>query len=182
LEIALAEVRNPEQLRVALDAALPPGLDVLTVVEAEGPGLPDRIDAGSWVIRLPGVDPARAAEAVEAVLAAPEIPMEKVTKSGRKTVDVRAALVRIEAGPPPGPTPAAVSQLSDPGDCAILGLVVRQTTPAVRPDDVMAAFRAVAGLEAPVPPEVTRLAQGRLTAEGSLVDPLDVADGARPVG
>src|SRR4051795_5508867 len=45
LEIGLAEPRDPEDLRVALDAALPPGLDILEVVVA-GPGsLPERIQA-----------------------------------------------------------------------------------------------------------------------------------------
>src|SRR5919205_2194483 len=34
LEIALAAHRSPERLREALDAALPPGLDVLEIVEA----------------------------------------------------------------------------------------------------------------------------------------------------
>jgi hypothetical protein len=31
----------------------------------------------------------------------------------------------------------------------------------------------VADLEPPVPPRATRLAQGRLTAQGEIVDPLD---------
>jgi radical SAM-linked protein len=193
LEIALAERRDPDELRAGLDAALPPGLDVLSVIEAEGTSLPDRIDAGTWRIRLAGVTPAEAERAVEAFLAAETAPVEKSTKSGRKTVDVRAAVVSVLVeglssghddlvGDLPDTT-SAVSQ-ADAGEvCAILSLVVQQTTPAVRPDDVMAAFRTVAGLEPPVPPEVTRLGQGRLAADGSMVDPLGpVRDGAGPVG
>jgi hypothetical protein len=57
--------------------------------------------------------------------------------------------------------------------CAILDLVVRQVTPTVRPDDVLSGLRVVADLEPPVPPRATRLAQGRLTAQGEIVDPLD---------
>jgi hypothetical protein len=56
--------------------------------------------------------------------------------------------------------------------CAILDLVVRQVTPAVRPDDVLAALRAVADLVPAVPPRATRLAQGRLDDRGRFADPL----------
>jgi radical SAM-linked protein len=194
LEIGLAERRDPEQVRLALDAALPPGLDVLTCVEGSGPALADRIDASEWAVRLPGVTRERAQHAVEALLAAPSAPVEKLTKSGRKTVDVRAAVVSA-AVLDPAASGSVVSQIALGRDCAILGLVVQQTTPAVRPDDVLAAFRTVAGLEPQVPPEVTRLGQGRLVQDGlvddtvltndtvSIDDPLAaVQDGARPVG
>ena len=53
-----------------LDASLPPGLDVLDVVEARARSLADRLEASEWEMRLPGVDPADAGEAVEAFLAA----------------------------------------------------------------------------------------------------------------
>jgi hypothetical protein len=48
-------------------------------------------------------------------------------------------------------------------------MVVRHTTPAVRPDDILAALNRVAGLALPAPPLVTRLAQG----------PLETADRGR---
>lgn len=50
--------------------------------------------------------------------------------------------------------------------------VVRQVTPAVRPDDVLAGLRVVADLVPPVPARVTRLAQGTLTPHGEIADPL----------
>src|SRR6266542_2964166 len=56
LEIALAERRDAERLREALDASLPPGLDVLEVVEVRTPSLAVRLDASVWEIRLPGVE------------------------------------------------------------------------------------------------------------------------------
>jgi hypothetical protein len=60
--------------------------------------------------------------------------------------------------------------------CAIIRAVVRHTTPAVRPDDILTALRAIAGLEPPAPPLVTRLAQGPLAHEvAAVTDPL-VAD------
>ena len=45
----------------------------------------------------------------------------------------------------------------------------------MRPDDVLSGLRVVADLEPPVPPRATRLAQGMLTAQDVIVDPL-VAD------
>ncbi|MGZ6764581.1 MAG: hypothetical protein ACXVEH_14440, partial [Nocardioides sp.] len=67
-------------------------------------------------------------------------------------------------------------------DCAILRVVVRHTTPAVRPDDVLTALRAVSALAPPTPPLVTRLAQGPLhTATAGVADPLaadEYVDGA----
>ncbi|MFI9610819.1 TIGR03936 family radical SAM-associated protein [Streptomyces sp. NPDC052023] len=57
--------------------------------------------------------------------------------------------------------------------CAILRLVVRHVTPAVRPDDVLSGLRAVADLAPPVPAAVTRLAQGLFDEEtGTVTDPL----------
>jgi hypothetical protein len=45
--------------------------------------------------------------------------------------------------------------------------------PAVRPDDVLVALHEVADLVPPVPPMVTRLAQGPLDiATGDVADPL----------
>ena len=68
---------------------------------------------------------------------------------------------------------------SEPADrptdqpCAILRLVVRHVTPAVRPDDVLSGLRAVADLAPPVPAAVTRLAQGLFDEEtGTVTDPL----------
>jgi hypothetical protein len=52
-------------------------------------------------------------------------------------------------------------------------MVVRHTTPSVRPDDILTALRAVTALAPPVPPLVTRLAQGPLhDATAGVADPL----------
>ena len=67
----------------------------------------------------------------------------------------------------------AVSGPADGPTCAILTVVVRHLTPAVRPDDVLAALRGIADLVPPSPPQVTRLAQGLLADDGRLEDPLD---------
>ncbi|MBX7265660.1 TIGR03936 family radical SAM-associated protein [Micromonospora sp. Llam7] len=168
LEIGLREPVEPEQLRAALDAALSPGLDVLDAVVASGTGLADRIEASHWRIELPQLDPDGVAKAVEVFTAADEVLVERMTKQGRRTFDARAAVISIDALVPTA-TPSG-----DPAvPCAILELVVRQVTPSVRPDDVLSGLRVVAGLEPPVAPKVIRLAQGTLTAQGAIVDPLD---------
>ena len=83
--------------------------------------------------------------------------MQRLTKSGMRTFDARGPVLRADA---------AVAEVEQ-GPCAILDLVVRHVTPAVRPDDVLAALRLVADLVPPVPPRVTRLAQGPLVADAS---------------
>ncbi|GLY18231.1 TIGR03936 family radical SAM-associated protein [Kineosporia rhizophila] len=174
IEISLAERREPQAIRDSLNEALPDGLDIIDVVEA-GPGLlADRLQASVWQIELfanqPGEQAAADNEAqvrdvVERFLAAERVEVQRMTKNGLRTFDAREAVLRIQVEP---------SVTSRPGNgCAILSLVVRHNTPAVRPDDVLSAFRAVADFAPPSPPRVTRLAQGLLDeADGSVTDPL----------
>jgi len=169
LEIGLRERVDVAQLARALDAALSPGLDVLDAVEAPtGGSLADRIDAGSWAVELPGVDADTARRAVAAFLAADEVPVERLTKQGRRTFDARGPVASLAVRHPA--TDGVPSEVAA-APCAILDLVVRQVTPTVRPDDVLSGLRVVAGLEPPSPPRATRLAQGTLTTEGEIVDP-----------
>jgi radical SAM-linked protein len=190
LEIGLARRCDPAAVAAALDAALPEGLDVVAVVEASGAGLAERIVASWWELSLPGVSVDSATAAVEALLAADQAPVERTTKDGRRVVDARAviALLQVRGAadgsaptgsdcPPPRETPTGASTDGDDhdGDCAIIDLVARHVTPAVRPDDVLTALRRVGHLSTPVTPIVTRLAQGRLVAPprtaGAPVDP-----------
>ena len=207
VEIGLTEDLDPAAVAREVDAVLPEGLSVLDVVRA-GPGaLADRIDASVWRIEMPGVDPDRLATAVAALEATPVVEVERMTKNGMRTLDVRAALVRLEVGsgvtqaldgrhandagsgddePGDGPRPPddggsrATPEVTDRRDhahaavCGTLSLVVRHTTPAVRPDDVVSALRTVAGLEPPVPVTATRTEQGLLGASGELLDPFEV--------
>ncbi|WP_080635991.1 TIGR03936 family radical SAM-associated protein [Salinispora mooreana] len=174
LEIGLRESVDPAALRAALDAALSPGLDVLDAVVATGGSLVDRIEAAHWRIELPGVGPEVLRAAVAAFTAADEVFVERMTKQGRRTFDARAAVIDVNMIMSDEAPSEAVAV-----PCAILELVVRQVTPAVRPDDVLSGLRVVADLEPPVSPRVTRLAQGTLTAQGAIADPLDTGrDGA----
>ena len=161
LEIGLAEERDPDAVRRDLDAALPPGLDILAVVPAAGTGLADRIDASWWRIELAGADPAETAAALERFRALESAPVERQMKDGKRTVDARAAVVAVAVVDPAGGAPDAETGGRD-APCAIIDLVVRHTTPAVRPDDILTALRQAAALSTPVTPMVTRLAQGRL--------------------
>jgi radical SAM-linked protein len=184
LEIGLRAAVDPGQLRLALDAALSPGLDVLEAVESPligGGSLADRIDASSWRIELPGIEPHAAGVAVRAFLDAPEVLVERLTKQGRRTFDTRAAVVVLAVSESDLGGSDVPSEVTD-APCAILDLVVRQATPTVRPDDVLSGLRVVADLEPPVPPRATRLAQGVLTEQGDLVDPLAADRPAAVVG
>jgi len=169
LEIGLTSPVQPSELVRALDAALPDGLDILDAAVAEPPSLADRIDASRWVVELPGVAPAALRAAVDALLALDTLVVERVTPSGRRQIDVRAALASASVGASHDSLP---SSADGAGVCAILTAVVRQTTPAVRPDDVLGALDVVAGLRSPVPPKATRTAQGLLDDRGDLADPL----------
>lgn len=169
VEIGLAERVDVEMFAKAVDASLPPGLDVVECVEARTPALPDRIDGSAWTIRLPGVAPDVAAAALAAFLARDEVVVQRQTKDGVRPLDARGAIRHAEV---------AVSGEEPP--CAILRIVVRHTTPAVRPDDVLSGLRAVAEFVPPAPYEATRTAQGLLDEAGHLADPLapDRAAGA----
>ena len=163
LELGLAEVVEPQEVRAALDEALPGGLDVLEVVESRGGSLADLLEASSWRITVPGLAPEEAADAVRKFLAAPEVPVERMTKKGLRTFDCRAAVVSLTARSGP----------SDAEGCAILEVVLRHGTPSVRPDDVLAGLRDITGLQAGAAPLHERLAQGPLDVEaGTVGDPL----------
>ena len=160
-EIRVTERVDPDSVREALDDALPSGLDVLEVVEA-GPGtLADRLEASEWRLEVRGADPSALEDAVTAYLACDVAEATRTFKTGPRTFDTRAAVVAM-----------AVTEVDEEG-CAILRVVVRHTTPSVRPDDILTALRAVTGFSPPVPPLVTRLAQGPLTdAAAGVADPL----------
>ncbi|MFE9449392.1 TIGR03936 family radical SAM-associated protein [Streptomyces sp. NPDC006739] len=172
LEIALTAPRDPETLRVLLDESLPTGLDIVDAVEARTPGLADRLTASVWELRLDGVDPADAARAVDAFNRADAVEVQRTTKNGVRTFDARSAVAALESRSS-GETHSSHADRPTDHACAILRLVVRHVTPAVRPDDVLSGLRAVADLAPPVPAAVTRLAQGLFDEEtGTVTDPL----------
>ena len=182
LEIAVTHTCDPERLRAALDEALPPGLDVVEVAEARTPAFAERLEASLWRVELPGVERGAAAEALGAFLAAPRVEVQRLTKTGMRSFDARSAVIRAEVLQPVADDVPGAGPQAEGGPCAILEMVVRHTTPAVRPDDVLAGLRSHAQLAPPSSPRMTRLAQGPLDEEGGTVaDPLAAdrdADGA----
>jgi len=158
LEIGLAEVADPDDVRRALAEALPDGLDVLEVVEGGTGSLADRLEASRWsvVVALPARD---VAAAVDAFLAVDAVPVERMTKKGLRTFDCRQPVVALTVGP------------HEAG--SVLDLTLRHTVPAVRPDDVLSGLGVVAGLRPEAPPLLTRHQQGPLDpATGEVGDPL----------
>ncbi len=199
LEIAVTRPRASAEVRDRLDAALPSGIDVIDVFEMTsaplaglagapgGPGRPPaaaghaaaappagrldalRLEASDWEIVLPGVAPADAARAVEVFLAAGSAEVERLTSKGTRRPDARAAVVALQAD-------WRAAEGRDAA-CAILRMVVRHMTPAVRPDDILTALRQLAGLAPSSPPQVTRLAQGPLGMEAAAPAPAPAPPG-----
>ncbi|HEX2904189.1 MAG TPA: TIGR03936 family radical SAM-associated protein [Jatrophihabitans sp.] len=168
LEIALAERREPAAVAGAIDAVLPEGLDIIRVVDAEQcpPGsLSDRIQASRWQLEIAG-HPVQLELAVAQFLAATEVPVERLTKDGSRQIDARAAVMSVDV------QPGVVSDAASSAGRAIMTMVVRQVTPTVRPDDVLAALRSVAGFAPSEPVRATRLAQGPIDEAADVADPL----------
>jgi hypothetical protein len=80
LEIALARHCEPEDIRAALDAVLPDGLDIVRAVD---------------------VDNCRPGSLAEQLLAADSVLIERLTKDGLRSLDARAPIIAAEVSPDP---------------------------------------------------------------------------------
>jgi radical SAM-linked protein len=178
LEIALTARLDPAEVGARLDAALPDGIDVIEATDlAVAPAA--ALEASVWQVVLPGVPSHDAELAVATFLACAHAEVERLTSNGVRRLDTRAAVVSLEVQ-----QRAAAGELAG---CAILRMVVRHLTPAVRPEDILAALRHLSGLEPSSPARVTRLAQGPLdgkaTAAGAEApDPADMTGQAGQSG
>src|SRR5262249_24578686 len=149
LELAFTSPCEPGDVRARLDAALPDGIDVIEVAE-RGHELPlTHLEASLWQLTLPGVPLSAAQEAVPPFLSTTRGEGERVTKKGMRRVAARGAVISMELDR------RAIG--AQPEGSGILRMVVRHMTPAVRPDDILAALNRVAGLTPSAPPLVTRL-------------------------
>ena len=163
LEIALKASCDPAAVKEALDAALPPGLDVISVVEAEGASLTDLLQASRWEVDLVTADADVLAAAVAEFLARDAVEVSRMTKSGMRTFDTRSAVV----------------SLTHLGGTK-LGLVSLHQTPLVRPDDIVSALRIVAPeLATDQPALLARVEQGPLV-DGAIADPFALDAGGEP--
>jgi len=157
LSLALTSRVEPDSARERLNAALPDGIDVIVVTEDTG-GLPaSRLTASEWQVVLPGLKPGDAAEVVQKFLALEEAPVERLTSKGLRRMDARSAVVTLDVH---GNVDGATA----------LRMVVRHTSPAVRPDDVLTALRDVSDAIPAAPQLMMRLAQGSLGESGTVVD------------
>ena len=158
VEIGVVEKCDPDKVREVLDRVLPPGLDVIDVVEATTGDFVARLEASYWKIELPDISLSQLDTDFSKFMDSREVLVERMTKSGLRTFDARNAVIH-------GVTESGL-------DCAILLVVVLHGVPAVRPDDVLAALTKVADLKVEIPPRITRLAQGPLLEDGwSVGDP-----------
>ena len=160
LEIGLTEAVDPERVRVALDAALPDGLDLVAVAVAPPGALADLLTGSVWRIDLHGIPGAALDTAVQRFLAAETAPVERMTKNGLRSFDARGAVLSLTA--------------SRTADAIALHLVLAHRAPLVRPDDVLTALAdADPNWLLPQPPRITRLRQGTLVDGGpEIVEPL----------
>ncbi|GAA1393025.1 TIGR03936 family radical SAM-associated protein [Luteococcus peritonei] len=158
LEIGLREVCDPAKVRQALDEALPPGLDVVAVVQSDRRALSEVLTASDWRIELDSVDAGDIDQtalerAVAALMAADSYQVSRMTKTGMRHFDVRGAIIGLEVVGP-----------------AVLQMRAHHTTPLVRPDDVVRALRELEpSLVTERPAMLTRLGQGELV-DGELRD------------
>nr|WP_281288315.1 TIGR03936 family radical SAM-associated protein [Haloactinospora alba] len=173
-DLSLTEYRDPQYVRVLLDSALPEGVDAVEAAQAGAENLADRLQASVWTVEMPGVTLEGATEAVAAFRAADTVEVERLTKKGRRRFDTRAAVVHLEVD-----RRATTDQQKT---CAILRMVVRHTTPAVRPNDVVTGLRHVAGLAPLSSPRMTRLAQGPLDDASAVVTDPFAAENAAAQG
>ncbi len=160
VEIGLVRECDPDALREELDAALPPGLDVLDVVEARTRDLVARLEGSRWRIEVPGCSPDELDAAWRRVWSADVVPVQRMMKQGLRTLDLRPSLV---AG--------GVSGAGTFG--AALEVTVANVTPTVRPDELLIALHDIGGLHPGDPARSTRLAQGPITGKGLVDDPLE---------
>lgn len=185
LEIGLTRALEPDLVRVALDQALPEGMDILEVVEARTPDFAERLQASVWGIEVFDTPLEVVEQAVAALLASTDAQVTRMTKQGLRTFDVRHAVLdltssvgqdcdaSLHSGSSLGQRAVPSLAAHSSPECAILRLVVRHTIPAVRPDDVLQALASVGALTTATPPRVTRWSQGPLTSDARDVgDPL----------
>ena len=152
LEIGLAVACDPAKVRDALDAALPPGLDVVEVSVARPGSLAEELTGSRWQVDLAGLSTATLQTARDEFLAKDVVLVERMTKNGLREFDARAAVVALDV------------------EDGRLTMTLEHQVPLVRPDDVLAGLRVASPEFAPKdPPVLTRLIQGRLDPNSGII-------------
>lgn len=147
VEVSLAQPLEADVVAKTINAGLPDGFRIEEAIESPGGALADRLEAGRWLIQLPGTTAESIDAAVADMLSRAPVCVPRMTKSGVRDIAVTDNWVgyRAEEG--------------------ALTVTVRAATPTVRPDDIVRAL----GLGQPG--LCTREAQGPLV-DGDVTDPL----------
>lgn len=140
VDLVPGTVVDVETLGSQLDPLLPPGMHVQAAARvAPGtPSLQEAVSSCSWLVEVPDLDPRRAVELVEQVLAAEELPVTRSRKGKDVTDDIRPSVLALRIAEPDECPPAALVQPA--------GVVLRAelaTQPrSCRPAELLAAFDA----------------------------------------
>lgn len=153
VELGLKEVCDPAKLTAALNAVLPTGFVILDAADALKEPLGDLLQASDWVLSVTGAPAGVLQGAVDELNSRTEFVIERMTKNGLRSFDVRSAIISLTA----------------PGDDT-LELRSLHQTPLVRPDDVLAALRRI-DERVPERALLTRVIQGRFDGT-EIADPL----------
>lgn len=153
VELGLKEVCAPAKVVEALNDVLPHGFVVLDAADAVSASLGELLQASDWVLRVSDAGEGVLTRAVDDLMGRDEFLVERMTKNGMRTFDVRSAVISLE--------------VSDDETLALRSL---HQTPLVRPDDVLTALRMI-DERVPARALLTRLAQGPLK-DGEIGDPL----------
>ena len=168
LDIGLAERRDPGEVADRLNAALPQGFRVLRIVEASRPRLAELLQASRWWIDLGPVDADTLLDASSRLLSEASVTVTRHSRKADRVLDARPAVVTAQVRTPG----ATLDQVADRPQTVV---TLRHGAPLVRPDDLVAALRALTpGLGGDHPGLFTRECQGPLREDASIADPLDV--------
>ena len=153
VELGLKQVCDPAKVSSALNEVLPHGFVILDAAEAVKASLGELLEASQWQLTVSGVETSVIEGAISQLLSAQEFAVERMTKNGVRSFDVRSAVL-------------ALSVDAD----EIIHLTSLHQTPLVRPDDVLTALRQ---LDPRIPSQalLTRIIQGPLRDSG-IGDPL----------
>jgi hypothetical protein len=205
-DLYLAEKLTAFDLRARLDAAMPPGYEVVDLYDvwSGAPALAPRLVAADYRMTLLNVEPGRLVEAAERLMAAERLPRQRLKETRTVKYDLRPLLLAIRVGPPDAP-PGAEAADGLPGAGALpeaetadwlpgadaapeagpaVGLWVRlrhsQDLGSGRQDEVVAALAEEMGLQVVGQSEPSEAATGVAPAADTAA--ADTAAGLTPSG
>lgn len=154
VELGLSEPCDPAKIIDALNESLPAGFVILDAADAVPQSLNDLLGASDWELTFSDADPAVLASTLEELMGEEHFEVERMTKNGLRTFDVREAILLAEA------------------EGHLVRVRLKHLTPLVRPDDIAKALRMIE-------PQLPALALFTRTTQGILEDG-EIKDALRP--